>query len=164
LASTGTVLWARVLDRLAGPRPPKIVVMDPRRSPTADHATVHLRPRIGTNLAVINGLLAHIFKHDYVNRRFLDDHVIGEAELRETVAKYTPEYVEEISGIPVATFLEAAEIIGNADRLLITALQGVYQSHQCASVAYRLEEVFPNVRTGRRRARAVSITSFSSAA
>src|SRR4051812_23402165 len=57
IASQHTVLWMRILDRLAGPNPPKIIAIDPRETFTAQKATIHLAPRIGTNLAVMNGLL-----------------------------------------------------------------------------------------------------------
>jgi ferredoxin-nitrate reductase len=50
-AHTQTVLWARILDRRHGPRPPRPVVVDPRRTPTAAEADVHLAPRLGTNVA-----------------------------------------------------------------------------------------------------------------
>src|SRR3569832_1079060 len=53
-AETQTVLWARVLDRRSGPRPPRLVVIDPRLTPTAERADVHLAPRAGTNVAVLN--------------------------------------------------------------------------------------------------------------
>src|SRR6185295_9604364 len=55
-ASQQTVLWARILDRRAAPNPPKLIVIDPRRTETAKHSDVHLAPRVGTNLALLNGL------------------------------------------------------------------------------------------------------------
>src|SRR4051812_17438753 len=57
VAETQTVLWMRILDRLAGPRPPAIVCVDPRRTLVAEHATVHLAPRPGTNVMLMNALL-----------------------------------------------------------------------------------------------------------
>src|SRR5438105_14615880 len=54
MASTDTVLWSRVLDRRRGPNPPKMIVIDPRATPTAKEADIHLAPRIGTNLALLN--------------------------------------------------------------------------------------------------------------
>src|SRR5205814_7995927 len=71
MAETQTVLWARVLDRLAGPRPPKLVVVDPRRTPTAAQADVHLRPRLGTNVALLNGILRHLIEAGHIDREFI---------------------------------------------------------------------------------------------
>lgn len=90
MASQQTVLWARILDRLAGPNPPKVVVIDPRTTETARHATVHLAPRVGTNVAVMNGLLRLVIEAGQVDRAFIDAHTRGFDELRETVARYTP--------------------------------------------------------------------------
>src|SRR5205823_6481933 len=47
MAETKTVLWSRVLDRRRGPRPPKLIVADPRRTPTAREADLHLQLRSG---------------------------------------------------------------------------------------------------------------------
>ena len=47
VAETQTVLWTRMLDRLAGPNPPKLVCVDPRLTPVAKAATVHLAPAAG---------------------------------------------------------------------------------------------------------------------
>lgn len=51
MASTDTVLWSRLLDRRRGANPPKLIVVDPRRTATAQEADLHLAPRIGTNVA-----------------------------------------------------------------------------------------------------------------
>src|ERR1700712_2727912 len=64
VAETQTVLWMRMLDRLAGPNPPAIICVDPRPTPVARHATVHLAPLPGTNVALMNGLLHEILAHD----------------------------------------------------------------------------------------------------
>ncbi len=53
MAETNTVLWARVLDRLAGPQPPLVVCVDPRLTPVAKAADVHLAVRPGTNLPLM---------------------------------------------------------------------------------------------------------------
>ena len=64
MSATQTVLWSRVLDRLAGPNPPKLIVVDPRLSDSAKSATVHLAPRIGTNMALLNGIQHLLFKNN----------------------------------------------------------------------------------------------------
>jgi ferredoxin-nitrate reductase len=79
IAATQTVLWSRILDRLAGPDPPKIVVMDPRSTSTAQTATVHIAPNIGTNVAVLNGLLRLLFEEveGSVDEDYVKEHTVG---------------------------------------------------------------------------------------
>lgn len=60
MAETQTVLWSRILDRRAGPEPPKIICVDPRATPVAREATVHLAPKPGTNVMLMNALLHEI--------------------------------------------------------------------------------------------------------
>ncbi|GKT41512.1 nitrate reductase [Colletotrichum spaethianum] len=141
VAATQTVLWSRILDRLDGPNPPKLVVVDPRMSDTARRATVHLAPRIGTNLAVLNGIQHLLFKNGWINQDFVSKHVIGLEQLEQTVLDYTPEKVEEISGIPAKDLKEAAKLIGNSNSLLSTALQGVYQSNQATASACQINNI-----------------------
>src|SRR3954463_8970513 len=57
VAATQAVLWMRMLDRRRGPRPPAMLAVDPRSTPVAAEADVHLAPRPGTNLALLNGIL-----------------------------------------------------------------------------------------------------------
>lgn len=56
MASQQTVLWMKILDRLAGPNPPKIVVIDPREPYPAEKATFHLALKPGTNVPLMNEL------------------------------------------------------------------------------------------------------------
>lgn len=141
VASTQTVLWSRMLDRLDGPNPPKLVVVDPRVSYTAERATVHLAPKIGTNLALLNGIEHLLFKNDWVNEEYIAKHVVGVEALREVVEKYTPSYVEDITGVPASQLEEAAMIIGTSKSLLSTALQGVYQSNQATASACQINNI-----------------------
>src|SRR4051812_30747983 len=90
VASQQTVLWMRILDRLAGADPPKLVVIDPRRTETARRADVHLMPRAGTNVVVLNGLMNLMIRGGYIDRAFLDAYTSGFDALRETVAHYPP--------------------------------------------------------------------------
>jgi ferredoxin-nitrate reductase len=131
MAATQTVLWTRILDRLAGPSPPKIIVVDPRLSDTAKLATVHLKPYIGTNVALFNGLQNLMFMNDWVDYEWVEKHTIGLATLRETVKEFTPNVVEQITGVPVAELKQAAEILGTTKTLLSTALQD--KQHQSPS-------------------------------
>ncbi|GKT65013.1 periplasmic nitrate [Colletotrichum tofieldiae] len=141
VAATQTVLWSRMLDRLEGPNPPELIVIDPRMSDTARRATVHLAPKIGTNLAVLNGIQHLIFKNIWVNEGFVSKHVIGLEQLEKTVEDYTPEKVEQISSVPAKDLEKAATIIGSSKSLLSTALQGVYQSNQATASACQINNI-----------------------
>src|SRR4051812_43313957 len=82
MAETQTVLWSRILDRRRGPRPPRLIVIDPRSTPTAKEADLHLRPRPGGNLALLNGLLHLVIENGKLDREFIDQHTSGFEELR----------------------------------------------------------------------------------
>jgi anaerobic selenocysteine-containing dehydrogenase len=122
VANTQTVLWMRMLDRMAGPNPPRLVVVDPRDTHTALQATVHLAPRLGTNVAVMNGLLHLIIEAGQIDEAFIARHTVGYEELARRVRSYTPERVEEITGIRQSKLREAAEILGTTPTLISTCL------------------------------------------
>ncbi len=71
MAETQTVLWARILDRTRGGDPPRIVCVDPRRTPVAEEALrtggVHLANRVGTNLPLMNGLTRELLVHGWID-------------------------------------------------------------------------------------------------
>jgi ferredoxin-nitrate reductase len=134
-AETQTVLWMHELDRLRGPDPPRSIVIDPRETESAREAEVHLAIRPGTNLAILNGLAQQLIANDHVDHAFIDAHTIGYEKLERTVSSYTPERVAEICDVGADDVRRAAEIIGDAERLLTFVLQGVYQSHQATASA-----------------------------
>lgn len=140
-SATQTVLWARIMDRLEARNAPKLIVVDPRRTQTAKKATVHLAPKVGTNVALLNGIQHQLFKNGWVNHDWVSKHAIGVAELKEKVNPYTPQYVEEITEVPAEKLQQAAEIIGNTSSLLSTALQGVYQSNQATAAACQINNI-----------------------
>ena len=87
MAHTDTVLWMRVLDRRRGANPPKMVVIDPRRTPTAKEADVHLMLRVGTNAAVLNGLNNLLIQGGYADEAFIAAHTIGFEDFKERVSR-----------------------------------------------------------------------------
>lgn len=141
MAETQTVLWTRVLDRLAGPNPPKIICVDPRATAVARAAIVHLAPRPGTNVALMNGLLHEIIENGWVDTDYVEAHAVGYSELQKRVKEYPPERVAEICDVPAEKIREAASIIGHAERLLSTVLQGFYQSHQATAAAVQVNNI-----------------------
>ncbi|HST03344.1 MAG TPA: molybdopterin-dependent oxidoreductase, partial [Chloroflexia bacterium] len=136
-----TVLWSRILDRRRGPNPPRLIVVDPRATPTAKEADIHLAPRLGTNVALLNGLINLIIQAGNIDQQFIDTRTVGYDKLVETVAKYNPEVVEQITGIPAAQLRAAAEILGTTPTLISTVLQGVYQSNQATAAAVQVNNL-----------------------
>ena len=68
MAETDTVLWMRVLDRRRGPNPPKLIAIDPRETPTTREADLHLAPKPGTNVPVLNGLINFIIQQGAIDQ------------------------------------------------------------------------------------------------
>ena len=141
VAETQTVLWMRMLDRLAGPNPPKVISVDPRETPVARAATVHLGPLPGTNVALMNGLLHEIIRNDWVDHDYFAAHTGGYQELMQQVEDYPVERVAAICPVPAEQIREAARIVGTAHRLLSTVLQGFYQSHQATAAAVQVNNI-----------------------
>jgi ferredoxin-nitrate reductase len=141
MASQQTVLWSRILDRLEGSHPPKIIVIDPRRTFTAEKATVHLAPRAGTNVAVMNGLLHLIIQSGNIDHKFIIEHTIGFDDLKKTVSEWTPEKTESVTGIPAKKLKAAAEILSQTETLVSTVLQGFYQSMQATAASVQVNNI-----------------------
>jgi anaerobic selenocysteine-containing dehydrogenase len=139
------VLWMRILDRLAGPHPPRIVCVDPRDTPVARAAResggVHLAPLPGTNVALMNALLHEIIGNGWVDHDYVAAHTVGFAELEEMVAGCTPEWAAGICRLDPAAIRATARVLGEAERLLSTVLQGFYQSHQASAAAVQVNNL-----------------------
>src|SRR6266404_4659022 len=86
------------------------IVIDPRMTRTAAHATDYVRIRPGTDIAVIWGMLWHIFKNGWENKEFIQQRVYGMDEIRQEVAKWPPEEVERVSGAPGEQLEHVAKI------------------------------------------------------
>src|SRR5215204_2002985 len=141
VAETQAVLWMRMLDRLEGPNPPKLVVVDPRPTPAALRADVHLALKNGTNMVLMNGLLREIIAHGWYDEEYIASHTMGFEELRATVEEYPPEKVAEICEVGSEQIREAARIIGESKRLLSTVLQGFYQSMQATAASCQVNNI-----------------------
>jgi formate dehydrogenase alpha subunit len=122
------VVGARIKQRvIAGAR---LVVVDPRRIELAGYADVHLRPRPGTNVAVFNGLAAELIRTGRIDEAFVADRTEGFDELRDLLSAYTPDAVEEISGVPAADLAQAAALYGDgAARAIVWGLGITEHAH-----------------------------------
>ena len=105
----------------------KLIVVDPRRIDLVDQANYWLRPRPGTDIAWLNGLLHWIVKKDLHDKKFIAERCEGFAELAAELENYPPERVEEITGIPAAEIRAAAELIGRAKSASFLYAMGITQ-------------------------------------
>ena len=141
VAATQPVLWMRMLDRLEGPDRPRLVVVDPRETVPAKHADVHVPLRPGTNLALMNALLHEVVEHGGIDTGYVDAHAVGLEDLLAALEPCTPEWAAQICGVDPGLIREAARVLGTAERLLCTVLQGFYQSHQATAAACQVNNL-----------------------
>jgi ferredoxin-nitrate reductase len=141
VAETQTVLWMRMLDRRRGPNPPAMLAVDPRSTPVAREADVHLPVRTGTNQALMNGLLREIIRRGWYDEGYVAAHTIGFDELARVVDAYPIERVADVCDVKAADIERAAELLGTADRLLSTVLQGFYQSNQATAASCQVNNL-----------------------
>src|SRR4051794_10668532 len=141
VAATQTVLWARILDRLEGPQPPVLVVVDPRRTPVAERATVHLAVKPGTNLALMLSLVREVLHNGWADDDYVAAHTIGLEKLRAHAEEWTPERAADVCGVEASDIREAARIFGTSERVLSTVLQGFYQSAQATASACQVNNL-----------------------
>ncbi|MFN3283563.1 MAG: formate dehydrogenase subunit alpha, partial [Pseudothermotoga sp.] len=105
----------------------KLIVADPRKIELVKYATLWLRQRPGTDVALFNGLLHVIIKEDLVNKEFISNRTTGFEELKRAIEKYTPEYVEKITNVPKEKIIEAARLYAKAQRAAIVYSMGITQ-------------------------------------
>ena len=141
MAETHTVLWSRVLDRLSGPDRPRIIVVDPRLTAVAAQADVHLPVLPGTNLVLLNAILHGLIEAGSIDEEFVSSHTVGFEKLRKIVARYPVERAAEICGVRADDIRAAIRLIGESERLVSTALQGVYQSHLATATACQINNI-----------------------
>jgi len=115
------------LRRLARYEGKKFIVADPRKIELAELATLYLPIRPGTDIALINGMMHVILREGWHDQEFIQEQTEGFEEFRKVVEKYTPEYVESITGVPASDIEQAAKLYGTAQRASIIYCMGITQ-------------------------------------
>ncbi len=90
-----------------------LIVIDPRFTRTAAHADHFLRIRPGTDVPIIWGMLWHIFENGWEDKEFMRQRVYGMEDVRKEVAKWTPDEVERVSGVPEHQVFAAAKAMAD---------------------------------------------------
>ena len=120
---------ARHLDALRE-RGGRVVVIDPRRTPTADRADVVVQPVPGTDLALALGVLHLLVANGDVDEEYVAARTSGFDEVRRSVAAWWPERVERVTGVPVAELHELATLLGKAPKVMVLTARGAEQHSQ----------------------------------
>lgn len=110
-----------------------LIVVDPRRTPTAAWARRHLRIRPGTDAALANGLLHVLMRERLVDREYVGARTEGFEEAARVVRSYWPERVEQITGIPEAQIIEVAHLLARAGSAMVLSARGPEQQSQGVS-------------------------------
>jgi formate dehydrogenase major subunit len=91
----------------------QLIVVDPRFTRTAAHATEYVRIRPGTDIPVIWGILWHVFENGWEDKDFIRRRVYGMDQIRAEVAKWTPAEVDRVAGVPAPQLRKIAEIMAH---------------------------------------------------
>jgi assimilatory nitrate reductase catalytic subunit len=105
----------------------KLIVVDPRATPTARAATLHLQITPGADLALANGLLNIAVADGLIDHDFIADRTSGFEAVRRMISSYWPDRVERMTGIPVNQLIQAAHILGEAATAMVLTARGPEQ-------------------------------------
>ncbi|MCP3774039.1 molybdopterin oxidoreductase family protein [Paenibacillus sp. MZ04-78.2] len=107
-----------------------LIVADPRETPIARRADVHLDLKPGTDLALANCMVNLLIQQGYVDEAFIREHTNGFEETMEVVKAFTPEYTSEITGVAPEKLIRAAEIYGKAPNAIVMFARGIEQQQK----------------------------------
>lgn len=105
----------------------RLIVVDPRRTPTAAAADLHLAPTPGTDVALANGLLHLLIRDGGIDDAYIRERTEGFDRVRAAVGAYWPERVERLTGIPEFSLARAAEMLASARSVVVLTGRGPEQ-------------------------------------
>ncbi|MFF4837456.1 molybdopterin-dependent oxidoreductase [Streptomyces sp. NPDC001315] len=127
MADCHPILFLRMMDRVKSAGA-KLIVVDPRRTATAEKADLFLQIEPGTDLALLNGLLHLLHENGHTDPAFIAAYTEGWEAIPEFLADYPPAAVAELTGIPEGDLREAARLIGEAGEWTSCWTMGLNQS------------------------------------
>lgn len=126
MADCHPILFLRMMERVK--QGAKLIVVDPRRTGTAEKADLFLQLRPGTDLALLNGLLHLLHRDGQLDPDFIASFTEGWEAMPEFLADYAPDRVAEITGLAVEDIVQAARWIGAAQEFMTCWTMGLNQS------------------------------------
>ncbi|MFZ1872080.1 MAG: formate dehydrogenase subunit alpha [Chania sp.] len=119
----------------------KVIVCDPRYIETARIADQWLPLKNGSNMALVNAFIHVLIEEGLYNKSYVESYTEGFEQLRQTVAKYTPEYVADITGLTAQQIREAIRTYAAAPTATILWGMGVTQWGQAVDVVKGLSSL-----------------------
>ena len=110
----------------------KIIVADPRRVPMTKFAALYLPMHPGTDIALLNGMANVIVSEGLQNKEFIEERTEGFDAWKKAISEYTPEKVEQITGVPKNDVVKAARMFGGSRKAGIFYTMGITQ-HTCGT-------------------------------
>jgi assimilatory nitrate reductase catalytic subunit len=108
----------------------RLIVADPRRTLTAEAATLHLQITLGSDAALANGLLHVAIRDKLIDADYIAERTSGFEEARHAVGAYWPDRVERLTGIPARRIIEVAHLLAEAQSAMVLTGRGPEQQVQ----------------------------------
>ena len=106
----------------------KLILVDPREIELANFAAIHLRPRSGTDVALLNAMAHVIIEEGLAKKEFIESRTENFEALKEAAKDCTPQWAEDVSGVPADMIIEAAQVYAQAGSAAIFWAMGITQS------------------------------------
>ena len=104
-----------------------LIVVDPRKTHIARIADIHIQHQLGTDVALLNGMMHVIYKNGWHNQAFIEERTENFDALVEMIEQYPPERAAEITGVDASTIIKVAEIFAKSDASSIIYCLGITQ-------------------------------------
>ena len=105
----------------------KLIVADPREIQISKFAEIKLSQRLDTDVCWINGMMHIIIKENLYDKKFVEERTAGFDDVKKCVERYTPEFVENVTGIPAKDLIAAARMYAAAPAASIIYCMGITQ-------------------------------------
>ncbi|TZG34947.1 nitrate reductase [Agrobacterium sp. B1(2019)] len=128
LAWCHPVLYQRLSAAKAARPEMKVVVIDPRRTMSADVADMHLAIRPDGDVALFTGLLAHLFASSAIDRGYVENHTAGFEAATQAASEHSLPEIAEATGLTIAELISFYELFERTEKTVTCYSQGVNQS------------------------------------
>jgi len=126
----------------------KLIVCDPRAIPIADLATLHIRQKPGTDIALLNGIMHVLITEELYDKNFVAERTEGFEEFKAKMLEYPPQRVAAISGVPAEQIVEAAHLLAAHRPGALLYAMGITQhttGHQNVLTCANLQMLLGNI-------------------